>query len=128
VFIELDCIVVDDIWGILNHRTEFSVLCVCKTIMHSLSNYSLSFIRWQANNVAYLLTQATLLSYISRQIFDYISSFIVIILMNEKKVKFVIVKKKIVFGIYFLYKNESITVFLFSVLVKKSTCLSCVCF
>ncbi|KAK2404967.1 hypothetical protein QL285_054266 [Trifolium repens] len=84
VVIELDCkLVVDGITGKLNFRTEFGMLLyACKASLFALSNFRISFIRRQANNVAHLLARAAL-SFASRQEFDYIPSCIEVTLMNE---------------------------------------------
>jgi hypothetical protein len=62
VVIELDCkLVVDGIGGKLNLYTEFgAMLFVCKTSLSSLSNFRLSYIIRQANNIAHLLAKAAL--------------------------------------------------------------------
>jgi len=81
VSIELDCkLVIDDILGRLSYRREFNA---CKTSMHSLPNFRVNFVKKQANNVDHLLARAAL-SYANRQVFDYITSYIMTILMNEK--------------------------------------------
>jgi ribonuclease HI len=84
VVIELDCkLVVDDINNKLNFCTEFGMLLyACKTSLFALSNFMISFIRRQANNVAHLLARVALL-FASREEFDYIPSCIEVTLMNE---------------------------------------------
>ncbi|CAJ2632610.1 unnamed protein product [Trifolium pratense] len=85
VSIELDCkLVVDGVASNPNSQTEFSViLSVCKAMLLLLQNLSIRFIMRQANNVAHLLARASL-SFASHQKFDYISSCIVNVLMNER--------------------------------------------
>jgi hypothetical protein len=58
------------------------LLYACKASLFALSNFRISFIRRQANNVAHLLARAAL-SFASRQEFDYIPSCIEVTLMNE---------------------------------------------
>jgi len=58
----------------------FKITIACKSSNHQ--NFKISFIRRQANNVAYLLARASL-SYASSQVHDYMSSCIKTTIMNE---------------------------------------------
>jgi hypothetical protein len=58
------------------------LLYACKASLFALSNFMISFIMRQANNVAHLLARVALL-FASREEFDYIPSCIEVTLMNE---------------------------------------------
>jgi hypothetical protein len=84
IAIELGCkLVIDGIIGKFNFPTQFgTMLYAYKALLLSSSNFRISFIRRQTNNVAHLLARAAL-SFVTRQGFDYIPSYIKFELLNE---------------------------------------------
>ena len=84
VSIELDCKqVVDNITRRLNINSMFgAIIEICKTSLKIYHNFKISFIRRQTNSIAHLLTWMSL-SYVSSHFHNYMSSCIVIVIINE---------------------------------------------
>lgn len=84
VTIELDCkSVVDGIRGVCHSVTEFgSILSSCRNLLSLSQNYTVSFIRRQANLVAHSLARASR-DFASIQIFDCSPACIFPLIMNE---------------------------------------------
>jgi hypothetical protein len=61
-----------------------TLLYACEASLFALSNFRISFIRRHASNVAHLLARVVL-SFASRQEFEYIPSCIEVTLMNEMR-------------------------------------------
>jgi ribonuclease HI len=84
VSIELDCKqVVDGISNNIGTNSElWAILNSCKAPLSFFPNFKISYVRWQANNVAHSLARASL-SYASSHCHDHMTSCIKYNVMNK---------------------------------------------
>jgi len=84
VHVELDCkLVVDNIIDRSNNHSEFgNIMATCRAMLQQNSNFTICFVRRQANYVAYSLARTSKL-YARHQIFDLFPACITTVVMNE---------------------------------------------